>query len=58
MHWVSFGRPQSRRLDPLAQMAAGLCQRLLELVSDVDFGASAEQRLANMNRVAASDLLH
>ena len=33
-------------------------QRLLDLVADIDFGASAEQRLATINRVAASDLLH
>ncbi|UWU75384.1 hypothetical protein N2603_35915 [Bradyrhizobium huanghuaihaiense] len=33
-------------------------QRLLDLVADIDFGASAEQRLVIINRVAASDLLH
>jgi hypothetical protein len=33
-------------------------QRLLDLVADIDFGANAEQRLAIINRVAASDLLH
>jgi hypothetical protein len=33
-------------------------QRLLDLVADMDFGASAEQRLAAINRVAASDLRH
>ncbi|WP_245448786.1 hypothetical protein [Bradyrhizobium ottawaense] len=33
-------------------------QRLLDLVADIDFGASAEQRLATINRVADSDLLH
>lgn len=33
-------------------------QRLLDLVADTDFSASAEQRLATINRVATSDLLH
>ncbi|MDA9440359.1 hypothetical protein XH98_14770 [Bradyrhizobium sp. CCBAU 51745] len=33
-------------------------QRLLDLVADIDFSASAEQRLATINRVATSDLLH
>ena len=32
--------------------------RLLDLVAGIDFTASAEQRLATINRVAASDLLH
>ena len=32
-------------------------QRLLDLVADLDFSASAEQRLATINRVATSDLL-
>jgi hypothetical protein len=33
-------------------------QRLLDLVADMDFGASAERRLAAINRVAACDLRH
>ena len=32
--------------------------RLLDLVASVDFGASAERRLADINRVAAFDLRH
>jgi hypothetical protein len=33
-------------------------QRLLELVASLDFGASADRRLADVNRVAACDLRH
>lgn len=33
-------------------------QRLLDLAADIDFSASAEERLATINRVATSDLLH
>jgi hypothetical protein len=32
--------------------------RLLELMAEVDFGAGAERRLADINRVAAFDLRH
>ena len=32
--------------------------RLLELMASVDFNASADKRLADINRVAALDLLH
>ena len=32
--------------------------RLLDLVASVDFGASADRRLADINRVAACDLRH
>jgi hypothetical protein len=32
--------------------------RLLELVASLDFNASAERRLADINRVAAFDLRH
>jgi hypothetical protein len=33
-------------------------QRLLELVASLDFGAGADRRLADVNRVAACDLRH
>ena len=33
-------------------------QRLLDLIAGLDFRASAEHRLADLNRVAACDLLH
>ena len=33
-------------------------QRLLELMASVDFSASADRRLADINRVAACDLRH
>jgi hypothetical protein len=33
-------------------------QRLLDLVASLDFRTSAERRLADLNRVAASDLWH
>jgi len=33
-------------------------QRLLDLVASLDFRASAEHRLADLNRVAACDLWH
>jgi hypothetical protein len=33
-------------------------QRLLDLVASLDFGASADRRLADINRVAALDLRH
>jgi hypothetical protein len=33
-------------------------QRLLDLVASLDFRASAEHRLADLNRVAACDLRH
>jgi hypothetical protein len=33
-------------------------RRLLDLVASVDFGASADRRLADINRVAACDLWH
>ena len=33
-------------------------QRLLELTASVDFSASADRRLADINRVAACDLRH
>ena len=32
--------------------------RLLELMASMDFNASADKRLADINRVAALDLLH
>jgi hypothetical protein len=32
--------------------------RLLDLVASLDFGASADRRLADINRVAAFDLRH
>jgi hypothetical protein len=32
--------------------------RLLDLVASLDFGASADRRLADINRVAALDLRH
>ena len=45
--------------EPLSVVVADHAyQRLLDLVADIDFGASAEQRLATNNRVAASNLLH
>ena len=39
-------------------MADRAYDRLLELVSSVDFDAGAERRLADINRVAACDLRH
>jgi hypothetical protein len=33
-------------------------RRLLDLVASLDFGASADRRLADINRVAACDLRH
>jgi hypothetical protein len=43
--------------DPLP-VADRAFQRLLDLVASLDFRASADRRLADLNRVAASDLWH
>jgi hypothetical protein len=45
--------------EPLPVAVADLAyHRLLELVASLDFSASADRRLADINRVAACDLLH
>jgi hypothetical protein len=45
--------------EPLpAPVADGAFERLLDLVASLDFRASAEHRLADLNRVAACDLWH
>jgi len=40
----------------LVAVADRAFQRLLDLVASLDFRASAEHRLADLNRVAACDL--
>jgi len=45
--------------EPLPVAAADRAyQRLLDLVASLDFRASADHRLADLNRVAACDLWH
>ena len=45
--------------EPLpVEVADRAYNRLLELVASLDFNASADRRLADVNRVAACDLLH
>jgi hypothetical protein len=45
--------------EPLPVAAADRAyQRLLDLVASLDFRASAEHRLADLNRIAACDLWH
>jgi hypothetical protein len=45
--------------EPLPVAVADLAyQRLLDLVAGLDFNASADRRLADINRVAALDLRH
>ena len=45
--------------EPLPVAVADLAYcRLLELVASLDFSASADRRLADINRVAACDLRH
>ena len=45
--------------DPLpVEVADRAYQRLLDLVASIDFAAGAERRLADINRIAASDLWH
>ncbi len=45
--------------DPLpVEVADRAYQRLLDLVASIDFTAGAERRLADINRIAASDLWH
>ena len=45
--------------DPLpVEVANRAYQRLLDLVASIDFAAGAERRLADINRIAASDLWH
>jgi hypothetical protein len=41
-----------------AAVADRAYQRLLDVVASLDFRASAEHRLADLNRVAACDLWH
>jgi hypothetical protein len=55
------GRRTSAKLAfvrPPVAVADRAYQRLLELMAEVDFGAGCEQRLADINRVAAFDLRH
>jgi hypothetical protein len=42
----------------LSRIADRAFQRLLDLVASLDFRASAEHRLADLNRTAACDLWH
>jgi hypothetical protein len=45
--------------EPLpVEVADRAYRRLLDLVASLDFGASADRRLADANRVAALDLRH